>query len=295
MRTLLPVCLAAALIASLVAAAPALAQDRTKSGTVALDADGTVEINNHEGRITLRTWDRSEVEYTAEVQPDGDAEVVRRTSVEVESSSSRLALRTVHDDSGSDGDGWSWWGNGGSNIMPVHYTLTVPRTARIRIDDHESEMRIDGLRAGLRIDTHEGPIDLRDHEGEVEIESHDGPITIDGLTGDLDIDTHESDIEIAGFRGEIEIENHDAEVDVRFAALDDDVEIDTHDGDATLRLPADAAFTLDADVGEDTDIRGDFDLSALRDDDNDYRGDVNGGGPRIRLSAHDGNFRLLRQ
>jgi hypothetical protein len=296
MRTLIPTLLPALLTALLLAAVPpsAFAQDgeRTKSGTVALDADGSVEIDNHEGRIQISTWDRNEVKYTAEVQPEGDAEEVKRTSVEVSTSSSRFELRTVHDDSGDD-DGWGW-GNG-SNIMPVHYTLTVPRTARLSIEDHESVMEIEGLRADLSIDTHDGPITLRDHEGDVEIESHESALEVDGLTGDLEIDTHDGDIEIAGFRGELDVDNHDAEVDVSFAALDDEVEIETHDGRATLRLPAGTAFTIDADLGDDADLDGDFDLAAFRDEDNDYRGDVNGGGPRIQLSAHDGDFRLLQR
>jgi DUF4097 and DUF4098 domain-containing protein YvlB len=277
-----------ALVLPLPFAAPtASAQERTKSGTVALDADGRVRIDNHEGRIRISTWDRTEVKYTADIQPQGDEDEAKRTSVEVTSSSSRFEMRTVHDESD---DGW-----GGSDIMPVHYTLTVPRTARVSIEDHESEMEIEGLRAGLAIDTHEGPITVRDHQGDLEIDAHDSPVTIDGLTGELEIDTHEGDLEITGFRGELDVDNHDAEVEVIFAALTDDVDIDTHDGRATLTLPADAGFSLAADLGDDTNLDGDYDLSGLRDDDNDYRGDVQGGGPRIRLSAHDGDFRLLKR
>ncbi|HKL89336.1 MAG TPA: hypothetical protein VJ884_10045 [Salinibacter sp.] len=59
-RTLLPL-LTVALLVFAGLGTSAVAQDRTTNGTAALDAEGTVVVDNHEGRIRIETWDRAEV------------------------------------------------------------------------------------------------------------------------------------------------------------------------------------------------------------------------------------------
>lgn len=63
-------------------------------------------------------------------------------------------------------------------------------------------------------------------------------------------------------------------------------------------MPTGTGFDLNTDFGDDVDVSSDFDLAPIRivdEDDEDevnYRGAVNGGGPEIYLESHDGHFRL---
>ena len=305
-----PLLLIAALLLSL---PPAYAQNnRTVSDTVPLAADGSVVIDNHEGRITVTTWDRAEVQYEARVETERGADHSERTTVSVDRSSQRLHLKTEH--SGSGGGLLDFFGGGGQNIMPVHYTVTMPRTARLTIDDHESIIEVTGLRAALGVDTHDGSLTVLDQQGALRIDSHDGDIAVTEHQGDLRIDTHDSRIRLHGVAGRVEIDTHDSPItaeglrgplkldthegraELAFAALEGDVSIDAHDGAFTLVLPAAAGFEIDTDFDDGAEVTSDFDLSATRraDDDEEvnYRGAVGGGGPQIRLAAHDGRFRL---
>jgi len=68
----------------------------------------------------------------------------------------------------------------------------------------------------------------------------------------------------------------------------------------TLSFPGDAGFDLRTDCSDDANLDAEFDIASLRisDDDDDevnYRGAVNGGGPRIELESHDGRFTPRRQ
>ncbi len=299
------------LLLALLAATPARAQEaRVFSDTVPLAADGSVTIDNHEGSITVTTWDRDEVQYEARVEAERGADHPERTTVAVSHSGRHLDLKTEYDKSG--GGGFFGWNN--QNIMPVHYTVKMPRTARLTIDDHESDIEVTGLQAELRIDTHEGPITVAGGQGALRIDSHDGEIAITDQQGDVVIDSHESRMRLQGVTGRVEIDTHDSEVtaedlsgafemdthegraDLAFAALEQGgISIDSHDGTFTLTLPSEAGFDLDTDFNDDADLDSGFDLSALRaggEDEVNYRGAVNGGGPRIRLSSHDGAFRL---
>jgi hypothetical protein len=292
------------------------AQARTTSGTAALDAQGTVVVKNHEGRITVETWDRGEVRYEAVVRPEDGADHPEATRVRVQEEHRRFEVRTEYDDSRAGDDDSGWFGSdSGQNIMPVEYRLTVPRGAAVEIEDHESTIEVRGIEGALALNTHEGSVTVADQEGATTLTSHDGPITVENQTGPLTIDTHDSRIrlrsvagrtevnahdgriEAEGLRGALAVSTHEGEGRFAFADLVDDVEVDTHDGDFAFTLPAEAGFDLRTDFADDADLRGDFDLASVRvmDDDEDetnYTGAVNGGGPRLSLTAHDGSFEI---
>lgn len=339
---------------------PVFAQDRTTSGTAPLDTDGTVLVDNHEGTITIETWDRAEVQYEAVVRPEAGADHPEATVVHVDEDDDRFALRTEYDESRADGNGdgllHRLFGGTSQNLMPVEYTLTVPRGARVEVEDHESDIDVQGLGGAVTIDTHDGTIALTDqdgradldshdgairvqnqtgaltadtHDGRIElagqdgdarIESHDGPIRVENHGGPVTIDTHDSDVRLRSVDGRVTIDTHDGDLDaedlrgglkidthggsgqVGFAALTDDVDITTSDGDFTLTLPAGTGFDLRTDFDdEDAGLRADFDLSPYRrsmgddDDEVNYSGRVNGGGPRVSLSGDDGDFEIRMQ
>lgn len=295
------------------------AQARTTSGTAALDAQGTVVVENHEGRITVETWDRAEVQYEAVVRPEDGADHPEATRVQVQQERRRFEIRTAYDESRAEDGDSGWFGNdSGQNIMPVEYRLTVPRGAAVEIEDHESTIEVRALEGRLDASTHDGSVTVADQVGATTLNSHDGPITVENQTGSLTIDTHDSRIrlrsvagrteinahdgriEAEGLRGALAVSTHEGEGRFAFADLVDDVEVDTHDGDFAFSLPAGTGFDLQTDFADDADLRGDFDLASIRveggdEDEINYAGAVNGGGPRLSLTAHDASFEVRAQ
>jgi len=295
---------------------------RTVGDTVPLAADGEATVDNHEGSITVTTWDRDQVRYEAEIMPTDEDPDAEKVSIQVQSSNDRLRLATEHEEGddesvvfGFDEDGFRW---GGIDIPPVHYTITMPRNAALILDDHESTIDVTGLAGRLEIDTHEGPITVAEQRGEVTIDSHESPISITDQEGNVTLDTHEGRIDLRRMTGRLSVdthegeltaeemdggfrfESHDGSARISFATVSDDVLAETHDGDVTLILPARSGFDLDTDFDDDVDLRSDFDLRSIRideedDDEVNYRGDVNGGGPEIRLESHDGDVALRSQ
>lgn len=313
--------LLAALLAGLAVAPAAQAQApaRTVSDTVALSSSGDVAVHNHEGRIAVTAWDRDQVRYEAQIMPTDEDPDAEKTTIRTRTSQGRLQLATVHEDGddesvvfGFDEDGFRW---GGINIPAVHYILTVPRSATLRIDDHESTIDVTGLAGTLHVDTHDGRLSVDEHRGDLILEAHDGTITASGLEGDATLDTHSSRMELVDVTGRLSVETHDGtlnaeELDgglrfeshdgrasVAFSALSGSVHADTHDGNLTFTLPAGAGFVLDTEFTDDVDLRSDIDLRSLRLSDEDeegpnYRGPVRGGGPTIQLESSDGDVTL---
>lgn len=316
-----PRALAASILLFFVFAPAVLAQApaRTVSNTVPLAADGEVTVDNHEGSITVTTWDRARVRYEAEIMPTDEDPEAEKVTIQTRAPANRLRLATDHEEGddeskvfGFDEDGFRW---GGIDIPAVHYTITMPEAAALTIDDHESTIDVTGLTGLLRIDTHEGRISVAEQQADLRIDSHESPISVVDQAGDVRIDTHEGRMDLRRMTGRLTVDTHDGELaaeemdggvrfdshdgsaQVAFTALSHAVFADTHDGDVTLTLPADSGFDLDTEFDDDTDLASDFDLQPVRisdedDDEANYRGGVNGGGPMVRLESDDGDFTL---
>lgn len=255
--------------------------ERTVTGTAPIAANGTISIENHDGAITVSTWDRDEVEYEARIV-HRDEEVVEKTEIRLESSSDEVSIHSETEDGG-------FWEN--RSRPDVFYTVRVPAGASIEIDDHASEIRIEALQGDVDIDTHDGSIDLRDIGGNVDIDSHDGRIELAGIGGDLEIDTHDSPIDARGLNGGLELDTHDGSVTFAFDTLTRDVELDHHDAEITLIVPADAGFDLRTDT-HDAEISVEPEMSVSSMSDGNVRATVNGGGPEVYMSAHDGSLTI---
>ena len=126
-------------------------------------------MDNHEGSIRVTTWDRDQAQYEAEIMLTDEDPNAGKVTVQSRMTNDRLRLATAHEEGddeskvfGFDEDGFRW---GGIDIPAVHYTVRVPRTAALRIDDHESTIDVNGPAGRLRIDTVNfnatGTVDLR--------------------------------------------------------------------------------------------------------------------------------------
>ncbi len=258
---------------------PAQAQEeKTLFFDETLDEDGTLIIDTHKGSITVTTWDREEVEAEVRIVADDNHEaLLEGTDVIVHHSGRTLRFETDYDV-----DAWKelrrrgLFGvfKEGFSSPSVHYEIRMPRTARLTIDDHKSEIYVRGLAADLSIDTYKGIVEVDDLDGAFYLETHKG---------------------IA---------------DVEMRDVSDDIDIDTYKGTVTLDLPRAASFDLYADLSRKGDLDSDFDLYDDRrrrdrdgdgywdsdDDDDDgdhvYRAEVNGGGPRIRMETYKGRLNL---
>lgn len=234
--------------------------------TVSLAAPGAVWIHTFKGSVEVETWDRSEAEISARVEPDsscGDdsyqAERVRLTEIEVSSEGSRLAVRSNYDRLKDlptrryDSEDWTC-----SAYPFVHYKLRIPRTARLEIEDHKSDIDVVGLHADARIQTHKGTVNVKGHDGA------------------LDLTTHKGDVH------------------VEFARFGQGSRLETYKGDIEVSVPRSAGFDLDARVerGGSLDAPFRLDERQVSRRESVYEQKINGGGPRLELSTRRGSLKI---
>lgn len=229
--------------------------------TLPLDAGGRLEVSTYKGSVTVTVWDRPEAEIAARIEPDGDdtegARKVAQTKIRIEGGGASVYVKS--DYAGvRDHHLFSWFGSQGS-LPFVHYTIRMPATARLEVDDYKSMTQVTGLKADLKLHTYKG--DVR----------------IDALDGAANVDTYKGDVRIA------------------FARYSRASRFETYKGTFEVSLPRDSRFELDADGGRRGEIDSDFAVASrrvYRRGGESARGTVNGGGPTLRFESSRGNLRL---
>ncbi len=230
------------------------ADSRTVEKNLPLPATGSVTIDNHNGSITVNTWDRPEIEVRAVIEmnsgfpfSDADRRRFNETRVDIDKLGDSVRIKSNYPN----------WSSLQGSDPDIHYTINAPRTARWTVRTHNSRVEVRNLHAALSISTHNGQIDVT------------------GLTGSLDLDTHNGNARI------------------QFASLTAPSSVETHNGDVELTMPAASRFTLQT-SGHNGRVQSDFGISTrtIGRRGGNVDGAVNGGGPSLRLTTHNGNFHL---
>jgi len=158
---------------------------------------------------------------------------------------------------------------------------------RMTADTSGGNITLEGSDRLLIADTSGGTIRIRRSGGPVEVDTSGGNIYLGPINGYIEADTSGGSI--------------DAELGVLELGQDAHIDLDSSGGDIELRIPADHAATVDARIEVSRRARGDyriytdFPLSITGQDDREVlaRGDINGGGDRIRIETSNGDIRIM--
>ncbi|HEY1424145.1 MAG TPA: DUF4097 family beta strand repeat-containing protein [Candidatus Acidoferrum sp.] len=274
-----------AVLAGLLAAGAAQAEEWTKSYTVSGRARVRVDSNDGAVRVTTN-GDAKQVEFrviysgytmdknlTITTKQDGDAvEVSARTRSGFSLGwggmhrSLRIEVRMPHDaDLNVDtGDG-SVESDAISGSVDIH--------------TGDGHIRLDGAKGDIRLRTGDGSIEGRDLDGKLDATSGDGHITLDGRFDTLNIKTGDGSITARANPG---------------SKVASSWNVHTGDGSVTMSLPGDLQANIDAStndgrisLGIPVMVEGNLGTSKIQ-------GKMNGGGQPLTIHTGDGSIHLSK-
>ncbi len=249
--------------ATLIALAPTTRGTVTETfkQTYPLAPEGIIHLENVNGDITIKAWDRSEVALEAEKQAKNDEEL-QQIKLLISSSNwnvngrstSKLTIKTQFPKAHL---GFLSFGHG-SSTGSVRYRLMVPAGARLdKIDSVNSDITVAGVR------------------GSVELETVNGRITATGLAADA------------------RLESVNGSLSAEFASLDgvQKVKLDSVNGRASVVLPKGAGARIDADsVNGGVSIDQAVTLGKIHR--HSLTGQIGSGGPDISLETVNGGISI---
>jgi hypothetical protein len=215
---------------------------------------GRVSLENLNGGVHIKSWDRNEVKMDA-VKHAGSQQRLDEAKIEVDAGDSYVSIRTEYPSHNQ-----TFWGDDDSdNPASVEYTLTVPAAANL-----------DSIKLV------NGSLDVQGVAGEVRAECINGRLTASGL------------------RGLVRLSTINGQLETRMEALPQSaVELSSVNGGLALIMPSDAKAELEASTVSGG-IDNDFGLRVNnhRWVGHDLRGELGGGGTRVRLSNVNGRIEI---
>ena len=221
-----------------------------------LSPTGRVSLENINGGVQIKVWDRAEVQIDA-IKRAYRRERLADAKIEINATQDNIHIRTEYPDGNLNfhGDERRW-----ENPAIVDYTLTVPRKAILE-----------------SIELVNGSIDIDGVEGSVKASSINGRLNARGLQGDSRLST---------INGQLQ---------ATFTQLGDSkpIFLQSVNGQVSLVIPSDANASVRASTVHGS-ITNDFGMAVRHGEyvGHDLNGQIGTGGPRIKLSNVNGAIRI---
>ena len=275
--------------------------------TLNTTAKGEVFLEVMNGKVTIKTWDKNEVQVKGELDDKAEGFIFEldgdRVTFEVE-----MPKRN-----------WSGWGNNWSENGST-LEIWMPTTNRVRFEGVNTDIDIENVTGGSKVNTVNGDISAEKLSHRVSLETVNGKINADSLSGDITLNTVNGKVRDKNSSGELHIETVNGDIDSKTDAtkltlnnVNGDLTIETHkssdtdvstvngDLELTITLIEDSRLVYssvggDADIFFKGDISADFDIETHAGGDIDNyltseraRKDKYGPGEKLRFKMGKGS------
>jgi len=279
--------LSAALLAAL-----AVAPQQQTDTTLAVAADGRLEIHNvMEGSVTIRTWNQAQARIVAEYEGDD--------AVEVRYSAPTLSVRVRPERLGSDA---------------TDLQITIPNRMSVEASGIEMVFDAEGLGSNVAVNTVEGAVSVQGGRGNTTLNSVEGGVSVEGAEGNIALVSVDGDVIVSRSSGVFSVQNVDGDITLD-GITSDNVEVNTVDGDLLYRgtIRDDGRYFLSTHDGDITitvpdgtnarvsvstfsgDLEADFPVTLSGDmDQRSFSFTLGSGKALLEISTFDGTIQLLR-
>jgi DUF4097 and DUF4098 domain-containing protein YvlB len=276
---------AGAMFATAVTAAPARADEWSKTYTINGRAD--LRVGTDDGDVTIISSDQKQID--AHVTTQGYK--IGPNEVRVEESQNgdhvTLNVKLPHFN-------WSWWGGRHHSVrIEVH----VPRELDLDVHTGDGNVSAQAVAGRIRIDTGDGHVNATGLKGDVNMHSGDGHITASGLDGSLMVDTGDGHITVDGRFDALNLKTGDGNIEARVmngSKVANSWRLHSGDGRINVSLPSDLNADLEARTGDGhitldvpISVSGSLSRSSIH-------GKLNGGGGTISISSGDGSIHIQK-
>lgn len=284
--------------------------ERVVEKTFSVQSSGLLTVQTQGGNIQVETGSGSEVRVVAReyIRASSDAEadeLLKNLTLRIEAAGNGVNATAKYEKKKSFGL------FGGSTPVQVNFVVTVPKDYHVSLRTSGGNVTVADLNGTAHVRTSGGNVTLGNISGEVDANTSGGDvrlaqggsrvklgtsggnITLDHAVGPADLDTSGGDIRVGSVDDTLHASTSGGNVTAdKLGAFKGECELRTSGGNVRVTVPKSHGFTLDASTsGGHVSANG---LTISITDGGAGRGklggDVNGGGPKLRLHSSGGDI-----
>ncbi|MEX0746420.1 MAG: DUF4097 family beta strand repeat-containing protein [Rhodothermales bacterium] len=256
-------------------------------GTLFVDIDhGNVDVRSHSGSEVL-----VEVERTVQTDNSESAkQIFNRHELAIEERSSNVYIESRYDR-----DGGFWGKMTSGHKLKIRVLVRVPREYDIDFSSGAGNVEIGDLSGRVSGSTGAGNVIIGAVKGKLKVSSGTGNMRIEGAEGSVEASTGAGNIEVRDVKGDVRIDTGAGNIEVFITEQPrDDSRLSTGAGNVTVYIASRVGVDVNAETGvgsASTDFPLKVEGSFMK---KSFAGDVNGGGPALRMRAGVGNVTLKK-
>jgi len=223
--------------------------------TMQVDAGSELRVENINGEVSIKAWEKDEIHVVAIVTADND-DARARVKVIIDQSGNNVLVRTKYKEESN-------WRNNRNNNVEVEYEIMVPK------------------------DTELAAIELVN--GSLEIDNVEGRLNVDLVNGSVEVDGAKGDSDISSVNGSIKVVYQSDVTSLR------DIDIETVNGSVRLTLPESIGASVDVDtmhgrIKNDFGLRVEEGTFVG----NELKGKIGDGSVDIEIESVNGSVKILK-
>ena len=280
--------------------------------TEALAKTGKVFLSNVSGDVEVRTWNQDQVKIEALKASEASSldkakENAGLVTIDVTTAGDTLRIETKYPER------HGFWGGNSVNVS-VDYKLWIPERASLEVKSVSGEVKVAAIGGAAHLGSVSGDIQLGGAAG-ADVNVVSGDVTVENILGDAYLKTVSGNVTVTKIKGSVESETVSGDIELKDVSEAKTVtgksvsgnitytgtivaggnyELTVHSGDLSMRIPANAAFDLEAGTFSGT-IDSDFQIQVMgKLSPKEIHGTVNGGGARVRVKSFSGSVEIKK-
>lgn len=270
-----------------------------------INTPGKLQVRTSGGDITVERSNSNTVRVEMFVRKDGknltsNDTVLDKWNIDISKSGNTVDAIAKH----KGNNGWSGWDNDRVSISFVVYAPKLMDSdlktsgGHIEVDGLEGRqsistsgghLKLTNLTGPINAKTSGGHIDLVNLDGEVEIKTSGGHINAETVAGILNAKTSGGHINLKDVTGSVKASTSGGSITADLKAIDQFVDLKTSGGNVNITIPKGIGVELQL---KGTFVHGSFDNFSGEMENNEVKGKLNGGGPKVTARTSGGKVYL---
>lgn len=222
------------------------------------DPGDTLTLVTDVGSIRIETHNKDAIEFFAEIDGRDEDEF----DITFNETSKGLKIRGEKEN-----HGW------GYNNIRAKFIVTVPKDYNIELDTAGGSISVDDLNGDVDVETSGGSIKMGDINGDVEAHTSGGSIKTQDIDGNVSAHTSGGSIRVTMTK-----------------QITENASLTTSGGSITANLLEDIKVDIDASTSGGR-VHSDFNVDGVQKK-RSIKGEINGGGPKLRLRTSGGSVHI---
>jgi hypothetical protein len=157
-----------------------------------ISPDGTVDLNNRYGTVTVKTWDQNRVLIEVIIKVNSKSEesakeTFDRIKIDISDNPSRVSVATQIEATSSNSSWTSWFSSSSSNDdYTIDYNIQMPASNHLTLANKYGNSTVENLKGNATIDVKYGNIDMANVGCELTVDIGYGNANI-GNSGDANV------------------------------------------------------------------------------------------------------------